>query len=149
MAQYPKFFKGKGWDKHHLEKQNMVWLDEEFEGVAISLWGSVLGSSSCNAASTHKFPPVPLPTHPQHQPQISTVSYSPCHKHLESPVHLPLLIAAEAGLKPFSPCQMCVAAPGVCFYPEPNRRKCLILQSPKEGVWREEESREFSWLGGW
>lgn len=128
------------------DSQNITCLDEEFGGV----WGSAsLGICAwllfmqCLPQST-KSHPAPLPF----LPPISTVSYSPCHKHSKSLVHLPLLIAVEAGLKPFSPCQMCVAAPRVCFYPEPDRRKCLILQSPKEGVWREEERREFSRLGG-
>lgn len=104
----------------------------------------MLGSSSYNTCLQAQ-----TPTRPHCPPsQISTVSYSPCHKHSESLVHLPLLIAVEAGLKPFSPCQMCVAASRVCFYPEPDRRKCLILQSLKEGAWREEERREFSQLGG-
>lgn len=114
------------------------------------LWGSVLGSSSCNACLKASTPTQPHSSSSLHHPPlpISTVSYSPCHKHSKSLVHLPLLIAVKAGLKRFSPCQMCVAAPRVCFYPEPDRRKCLILQSPEEGVWREEERREFSRLGG-
>lgn len=132
------------------DSQNMTCLDEAFGRG----WGSAsLGISAwllfvqCLPQSTNSHL-VPLPFLPLHPPRISTVSYSPCHKHSKSLVHLPLLIAVEAGLKRFSPCQMCVAAPRVCFYPEPDRRKCLILQSPEEEVWREEERREFSRLGG-
>lgn len=148
MACYAKCFKEKSWGQHHLwqpEHDMLGW--RVWGGGHQPLWGPVLGSCSHNAClqaqtpTRHHCPP-PTP------PQISTVSYSPCHKHSESPVHLPLLIAVEAGLKPFSPCQMCVAAPRVCFYPEPDRRRCLMLQSPKEGAWREEERREFSPLGG-
>lgn len=130
------------------DSQNTICLDDEFGGVGISLCGDLcLAPVHTMPASKHKLPPGTT-ARPPPPPQISTVSYSPCHKHSESPVHLPLLIAVEAGLKPFSPCQMCVAAPRVCFYPEPDRRRCLMLQSPKEGAWREEERREFSPLGG-
>lgn len=135
--------------QHHLWHDKMIGLDEEFgpgkrgrgresASLGICAW---LIFVQC-LPSEHELPPSLT------APPVSSVAYSPCHKHSESLVHLPLLIAVEAGLKPFSPFQMCVDAPRVCFYPEPDRRKCLILQSLKEGAWRKEERREFLRLGG-
>lgn len=118
------------------DSQNMTCLDEEIAG------GGWISSSLRNCAELLFIQCLPpsISSHPAPLlPIIKTVSYSPYHTHSESLVHWPLLIAVEAGFKPFNPCQMCVAAPRVSFYPETDRGKCLILQPPKEGEWREEK----------